>query len=95
MLVARDDDVDGEMSVHEPHLVAEAVTNTLDHVLDGGADGAEASNVLASAVPDDEGDLVDLLLGGSVGNDNAHRHVDVLNVLREGKQEFVERSREG
>jgi hypothetical protein len=82
LLVVRDDDVDGEMRVDETHLVGETETDTLDHVLDLGSDGAEASNVLASSVPDDELDLVD---GGDSllrGSDNTHRHANVLSVLR-------------
>lgn len=79
--VLGDDDVDGEMGVYKTHLVREAVTDTLDHVLDGRADRAEAGDVLASSVPDDEVDLRHLLGGGGRRNDNAHRHVDVLNVL--------------
>lgn len=81
LLVVRDDDVDGEMGVDETHLVCEPESDSLDHVLDLGTDRSEASNVLASSVPDDELDLVDRgdrLLRGS---DNTHRHADVLSIL--------------
>jgi len=81
LFVVRDDDVDGEMCVDETHLVGETETNTLDHVLDLRSHGAEASDVLASSVPDDELDLVD---GGDSllrGSDNTHRHVNVLSIL--------------
>lgn len=84
LLVVGDDDVDGEMGVDETHLVGETESNTLDHVLDLGSDGAKASNVLASSVPDDKLDLVD---GGKSllrGSDDTHRHVDMLSVLLEG-----------
>lgn len=70
------------MSVDETHLVGEAVTDTLDHVLDLRADGAEASNVLAATVPDDELDLVDGLEGLLRRGEDADRHVDVLRVLQ-------------
>jgi hypothetical protein len=87
LLVVSDDDVDGEMGVDHAHLVGEAVGDTLDHVLDLGADGAEASNVLATSVPDDEADLVDGLEGLLGGNLGADRHGDVLGVLLTGKGE--------
>lgn len=85
LLVVGDDDVDGEMGVDETHLVGETESNTLDHVLDLGSDGAKASNVLASSMPDDKLDLVD---GGKSllrGSDDTHRHVDMLSVLLMGK----------
>lgn len=86
MLVVGDDNVDGEMGVDETHLVGETESNTLDHVLDLGSDGAKASNVLASSVPDDKLDLVD---GGKSllrGSDDTHRHVDMLSVLMEKRR---------
>ena len=36
-----DDDVDGEVSVHRPHLVSEAQHDTFDHVLNMTADGPD------------------------------------------------------
>lgn len=86
LLVVGDDNVDGEMGVDETHLVGETESNTLDHVLDLGSDGAKASNVLASSVPDDKLDLVD---GGKSllrGSDDTHRHVDMLSVLMEKRR---------
>lgn len=52
-----DDDVDGEMGVDQSHLVCETVLDTLDHVLELRSDGAQAGDVLAATVPDDEADL--------------------------------------
>lgn len=79
-----DDDVDGEMGVDETHLVSETVLNTLDHVLDLGSDRAQASNVLAASVPDNQADLLDLV--GRVGCrcDRTNRHGNVLGRLLEG-----------
>lgn len=82
LLVTGDDDVDGEVSVDEAHLVGKAVADALDHVLDLRADRAEAGDVLAAAVPDDELDAVDRLERLLRGGKNADRHVDVLRVLR-------------
>lgn len=81
ILLLVDDDVDGEMGVNKTHLVLEAVGDALDEVLDARADGAEASDVLASSVPDDEADLPLLLDRVGGGGDHAHRHVGVLAVL--------------
>lgn len=69
------------MGVDETHLVCETVADTLDHVLDGGADSTQAGDVLATSVPDDKLDLVDGRLGGGGGDGNAHGHVDVGEVL--------------
>jgi hypothetical protein len=84
LLVVGDDDVDREMGIDETHLVREPVTDAGDHVLDDAADGAEARDVLAGAVPDDELDLVDGLDGLVRGGEDADRHVGVLQVLLQG-----------
>lgn len=39
------------MSVHRPHLVAEAQRNTLDHVLDVTTDGANGRQLLSVSPP--------------------------------------------
>lgn len=58
--VLLDDHVDGEMGVDGSALVLEAEGNTLDHVVNDRLGGSQASQVLASSVPDDELDLVTL-----------------------------------
>lgn len=69
------------MGVDETHLVGKAVPDAGDHVLDDGADGAEARDVLPGAVPDDELDLVDGGDGLVRRGEDADRHVEVLQVL--------------
>lgn len=76
-----DDDIDGEMGVNQSHLVGEPIGDTLEHVLDARADGAQARDVLASSVPHDEADLPFLLGRVGSGGDHAHRHVGVVAVL--------------
>ncbi len=51
-------DVDGEMGIDVAHLVAEALGDTDDQVVDDGADGAEGGNVLADTVVDLDADEV-------------------------------------
>jgi len=66
LLVAVDHSVDGKVSVHETHLVAVALGDTSEHVLDGLADGANAGKLLLEALPLldlDEGLLTLLDLG--------------------------------
>ena len=72
------------MGIDETHLVRKAVTNAGDHVLDDAADGTQARDVLAGAVPDDELDLVDGLDGLVRRGEDADRHVGVLQVLLQG-----------
>ena len=57
-----DGDVDGEVSVHESHLVAVTTGHSGDHVADVGADGADHSNVLVESEPHVDDDLLLLLL---------------------------------
>jgi hypothetical protein len=75
-LIIGDNNVDGEMGVDEAHLVLVTLGDTDDHVVDQGADGAEASNVLALAVPDNEAEA------GGIQLNNVH--LDVTEVLVEG-----------
>ena len=57
-----DGDVDGEVSVHESHLVAVTTGNSGDHVADVGADGADHSDVLVETEPHVNDNLLSLLL---------------------------------
>lgn len=68
--------VDGEMGIHGAHLVAESEGNSLDHVLDVGADSADSGELLADSKPlaDAEGVLSNAL----------HLHVQVTEVLADG-----------
>lgn len=50
--------VDGEMGVHETHLVLVADTNTRDQVLDQRADSAHAGELLAVAEPQVDAQLL-------------------------------------
>src|SRR4051812_36054403 len=54
-------DVDGEMGVDVSHLVAEALGDADDQVVDEGSDGAEGGDVLPGAVV--QLDVDDILLG--------------------------------
>jgi len=76
LLIIGNNDVDGEMGVDEAHLVLVTLGDTNDHVVNQGADGAEASNVLALAVPDNEAETSGIQL------DNLH--LNVTEVLVEG-----------
>jgi hypothetical protein len=40
-------DIDGEVSIHRPHLVMEAQHHTLDHVLNMTADGSDTGRFLS------------------------------------------------
>lgn len=73
------DQVDGEMRVDGADLVAEALCDTGDHVVDEGLDGTQAGDVLAGSVPDDELDGGVAALG--LGLDETKIHVDVLDGL--------------
>lgn len=53
--------VDGKVSVDISHLVLESLCDTSDHVLDDGADSAQAGDLLAHTVVELDGD--DILLG--------------------------------
>ena len=44
-------DVDGEVSIHGPHLVAEAQHDTLNHILNVAADGSDGGQFLPVAPP--------------------------------------------
>ena len=57
-----DGNVDGEVSVHEAHLVAVSVGDSGHHVLDVAADRAHHSNVLVKSEPQVDDDSVALLL---------------------------------
>ena len=50
--------VDGEVSVHETHLVAVTMGNTGDHVLDVGTDRSDNGNVLVKTEPQVNNDVV-------------------------------------
>jgi hypothetical protein len=76
LLIIGNNDVDGEMGVDEAHLVLVTLGDTDDHVVDQRADGAEASNVLALSVPDNE------TKAGGIELDDVH--LDVTEVLDEG-----------
>jgi len=76
LLIIGNNDVDGEMGVDETHLVLVTLGDTDDHVVDQGADGAEASDVLALAVPDNKAEA------GGIHLDNVH--LNVTEVLVEG-----------
>ena len=43
--------VDGEMAVHQAHLELEGLSDSDDHVVDVGGEGAEGGQVLGEAVP--------------------------------------------
>merc|ERR1712166_340057 len=47
--VLGDDDVDGEMSVYQSHFVAEALSDTDDHVADEGLKGVDSARLLVPA----------------------------------------------
>lgn len=60
----------------EAHLVSEALSHTNDHVLNHALDGSQASNMLATTVPDDKLDFETLC---SFGKSDVH--VDVFDAL--------------
>jgi hypothetical protein len=101
LTVIVDNNVDGKMGIYVTHLVLETLGDTGDHVVDNGSDSADASNVLAVTVVDNELELVftnglDLhvkmaqVLGeftaGSLDGDNARLDGDI-NTL--GNDELV------
>ena len=51
-------DVDGEVSVHEAHLIAEAMSYTRNHVLNMTADGTDDGDVLVRTKPEIHKDLI-------------------------------------
>ena len=55
---------DGEMGVHEAHLVQETEGDSGGHVLDVGADGVHGGLLLGAGVPDLDGDVLAVLLDG-------------------------------
>lgn len=58
LLLINNGQVDGEMGIGRAHLVLETLGNTLDHVLDVRADGANASQVLVATEPNGNLELV-------------------------------------
>lgn len=70
-------DVDGEVSAGEAELIAEALSNTGDHVLDGGEAGVDAGDVSTATEPADDGDLLLLAVDADV-------QVEVIEGLGEG-----------
>ena len=68
-------DIDGEMRVYEAHLVDEAACDSHDHVVDVGADSADAGKLLAVGKPDVDADFLVANL--------VEVHVDVLEVTRQ------------
>ena len=56
-----DSDVDGEVSVHETHLVTITTSNTGNHVLNVRTDGSDDSNILVETEPQINDDLVAFL----------------------------------
>lgn len=69
------------MGVYKTHLVTESVHHSVDHVLNGGTDRAQARVVLAGSVPNDELHFTDWVLGEGGGDKDSHRHVDVRDIL--------------
>ena len=61
--------VDGEVSVGRAHLVLVALGDTLDHVLDVRADGADAGQVLVATEPHAQLQLVLASAGNLQGNE--------------------------
>ena len=72
-----DDHVDGEMGVHRAHLVPEAHCDTLDHVLDVTAAGADRGQLLSVSPPFIHTKLLVLL------SKEAELQVDVVEVPAE------------
>lgn len=72
--------VDGEMGVHESHLVEESLRDTDEHVLNVRANGTDASELLTGGEPKIDADALGLntfLIGGS---EDTQVHVNVLEV---------------
>ena len=57
-----DSNIDGEVGIHETHLVAVSVSHTSDHVADVSADRAYDSNVLVESEPEVNNHFISLLL---------------------------------
>jgi len=51
-----DNNIDGEMSVNQSHLVSETLGGTSDHVLDEGLEGVDSTGLLVSTEPDSDAD---------------------------------------
>ena len=58
LAVVVNNNVDGKMGIYVTHLVLETLGDTSDHVVDDGANSADASNVLAVAVVDNKLELL-------------------------------------
>lgn len=70
-------DVDGEVSAGEAELIAEALGDAGDEVLDGGDGGVDAAEIAAATEPADDGEELLLVVDADV-------EVEVLKVLGEG-----------
>jgi hypothetical protein len=70
-------DVDREVSAGEAELIAEALSNTSDQVLDGGEASVDASQISAATEPADDGELRFLGVDADI-------QVQVREVLRKG-----------
>ena len=68
--------VDGEMGIYGAHLVTESEGDSLDHVLDVGADGADSGKLFADSEP--------LANTKGVLSNALHLHVQVTEVLADG-----------
>lgn len=75
LLVIDDGNVNGEMAVSRAHLELEALGDTLDHILDVGADGTNTGEILALTEPNGNADFTGLL---------GHFDSDVFEVALEG-----------
>jgi len=61
----RDKRVDGEMGIGESHLILVTFSNTIDHILDVGSNGADAGLLLSLGHPDLELELASLFTSSS------------------------------
>ncbi len=73
--VACERNIDGEVAVHEAHLVDEALGDAHEHVIDVRADGSNACQLLAVGEPQ-----VD---ANALGTNTTEVHVDVLEIADE------------
>jgi len=64
--VLGDNDVDGEMSVHKSHFVAEALSDTDDHVADRGFERVDGTGLLRTTEPDADADEKSISLFGAL-----------------------------
>jgi hypothetical protein len=69
--------VDWKVGIYELHLVQESNANTSNHILDVGADGADACELLAVSEPKVYANLASLL-------HVCHSQVDVLELTADG-----------